>query len=133
VANVTDPIRNPPDLAAEQVSRSYYERRARMRDSGPWLKDRRSVLRNAIDEASKNSDTSMLMLRMAVECFAADMRDSGMAPETALLGLKDIVRDRRDIAGVLMREQISNWCIVEFFDPPNPEDLRVTPPSNGVQ
>ncbi|PYO77912.1 MAG: hypothetical protein DMD63_09365 [Gemmatimonadetes bacterium] len=61
MAKVNDPIRNPRDLAAEQFSRSYYERRARMRD------------------------------------------------------------------------QISNSCIVEFFDPPNPDDHMVTPLSNGVR
>jgi len=133
VAKVNDPIMNPRDLAAERFSRSYYERRARMRDSPPWLKDRHSVLRDAIDEATMNSDNSMLMLRMAVECFTADLRDSGMTPETALLALKAVVRERSDITGVLMRDQISLWCIVEFFERPNPDDPRVTPPSSGVQ
>ena len=37
------------------------------------------------------------------------------------------------IYGSRMRDQISNSCIVEFFDPPNPDDHMVTPLSNGVR
>lgn len=77
--------------------------------------DRSDVLRIAIEEAAARSAESMLALRVAVEGFTADLRDSGMTPEAVLIALKKIVRGRTDVPGILMRDQISTWCINEFF------------------
>jgi hypothetical protein len=77
--------------------------------------DRSDALRVAIEEAVARSAESMLALRLAVEGFTADLRDRGMTPEAVLIALKKIVRGRTDLPGILMREQISTWCINEFF------------------
>ncbi|MFL5638228.1 MAG: hypothetical protein ACJ78M_02555 [Gemmatimonadaceae bacterium] len=73
------------------------------------------ALRIALEEAAMRSAESMLALRIAVELFTADLRDAGMTPEGVLVALKKIVRSRTDSTCILMRDQISTWCIEEFF------------------
>jgi hypothetical protein len=77
--------------------------------------DRNDALRVAIEQAAARSAESMLALRLAVEGFTADLRDAGMTPEAVLIALKKIARGRIDLPGILMRDQISTWCINEYF------------------
>jgi hypothetical protein len=73
------------------------------------------ALRSALEDAAVRSVESMLALKIAVELFTADLRDAGMMPEAVIIALKKIMRSRTDGAGILMREQITTWCIEEFY------------------
>ncbi|MFL5498527.1 MAG: hypothetical protein ACJ799_04150 [Gemmatimonadaceae bacterium] len=73
------------------------------------------ALRVALEDAAARSVESMLALKIAVELFTADLRDGGMMPEAVIIALKKILRSRTDGAGILMREQVTTWCIEEFY------------------
>jgi hypothetical protein len=120
-----------PDSEAVVLTRLYYEGRHRMRIAAMTSPQLSAVLRKAIEDAATNDDYSMLVLRLAVECFTADLRDGGMMPEGVLVALKKIVLERKDIAGIMIRDQINLWFINEFFTPekllipnnPPPEEI----------
>ena len=95
-----------PDSEAVVLTRLYYEGRQRMRIAAMTSPQLSAVLRKAIEDAAATDDYSMLVLRLAVECFTADMRDGGMLPETVLVALKRIVLERKDVGGIMMRDQI---------------------------
>jgi len=117
-----------PDSEAVVLTRLYYEGRQRMRIAAMTSPQLSAVLRKAIEDAAATDDYSMLVLRLAVECFTADMRDGGMLPETVLVALKRIVLERKDVGGIMMRDQINQWFIHEFFTPPNPMTPNNPPP-----
>lgn len=132
MATGNDPIRHPTDALSQILSRSYYERRAKMRLGAASPEERLMILRRAVDEAGLSDVDSMLRLRMAVECFTAGLRDTGENPETVLISVKTIVRQRRDLASLMMRDQISEWCIEEFFENEKSQGQKVVPPPEGV-
>ena len=77
--------------------------------------DRSDALRVALQDAATRSVESMLALRLAVEAFTADLRDAGMTPEAVLIALKKVVKSRAEWPCILIRDQITIWCIEEFF------------------
>jgi len=115
-------LNNQPDSDAVYLASLYKQGRDRMRTAALSSQQLGAVLRKALEDAVAGDDYSMLVLRLAVECFTADLRDGGMMPETVLVALKKIVLERKDSAGIMLRDQINTWFLREFFKPPESDD-----------
>lgn len=81
-------------------------------------------LRAAVDKAATRDAAAMNALHDAVARFTSALRDVGSSPEAVLVSLKTVVNNRSltdssphasDWSGNRLREQISSWCIQEFF------------------
>ena len=81
-------------------------------------------LRQAVIEAADRDADSMRQLRVAVSSFTSSLRDMGTTPEHVLIALKTVINNRSFVAiaphvsdwsGESLRENISRWCIEEFF------------------
>lgn len=106
--------------ASDQVSNATLSPTTVLRGTiaraSPVSREQRSdALRVALEDAATRSVASMLALRLAVEAFTADLRDAGLTPEAVLIALKKVVRSRTEWPGILIRDQMTTWCIEEFF------------------
>lgn len=81
-------------------------------------------LRSAVETAASNDAASMDSLKATVCEYAALLRDMGSSPEGVLISLKAVMnlqgmpartRDPADQGRYRLREQISTWCIEEYF------------------
>lgn len=81
-------------------------------------------LRLAVIRAADRDAESMAALRLAVRGFTVALRDEGTTPEAVLVILKTVITNRTlttiaphasDWRGDQLREQISMWCIEEYF------------------
>ena len=81
-------------------------------------------LHEAMERAANRSAESMNLLRDTVGRFTIALRDEGASPEAILIALKSVINSRtfpsvvspsRDGTGDQLRQQISTWCIEEFF------------------
>jgi len=90
-------------------------------DSQAEMSDR---LRHAVEEAASRSADSMAALERAVRDFTAAIRDEGTPPEYVLIRLKGLIHSQTfpplgahasDWNGETLRQNISTWCIQEYF------------------
>ena len=81
-------------------------------------------LRLAVEKAASRSADSMELLRIAVCDFTIALRNEGTTPEGVLIGLKSVIHEMSfphigshasDSRGRPLREQITTWCIKEYF------------------
>ena len=82
------------------------------------------VLRIAVLAAATRSAGSIKELRIALELFTVTFRETGTSPEAVLVRLKKII-DQRSMPGItlrdrpelshILREQMSTWCIQDYF------------------
>jgi hypothetical protein len=129
---VNGSLNNPTDSDAVYLAALYKQGRDRMRTAALSSQQLGAVLRKAVEDAVAGDDYSMLVLRLAVECFTADLRDDGMMPEAVLVALKKIVLERKDSAGMMLRDQINTWFLGEFFTAQSPMTLH-NPPEGMTQ
>lgn len=81
-------------------------------------------VREAVVAAARRDAKSMRELRLAINGFTIALREMGTTPERVLIALKTVINNRSLIAipirdsdqsGEYLRQQISTWCIEEFF------------------
>lgn len=81
-------------------------------------------LREAVARAATRDPESLETLRRCVADFTIELRDGGTTPESVLISLKAVVtvailppiaRNHPDWSGYILREQMSAWCIAEYF------------------
>lgn len=81
-------------------------------------------LHEAMEQAANRSAESMNLLRDTVRRFTIVLRNEGASPEAILIVLKSVINSRTfppvvssalDGTGERLRQQISTWCIEEFF------------------
>lgn len=80
-------------------------------------------LRMAVEEAAAGNVDSMEGLRLAVCEFTVALKDEGTSPEAVLITLKTVIHNRSVLGTVphagdwkgQLREQVSTWCIEEYF------------------
>jgi len=82
------------------------------------------VLRRALVQAATSSAGSLKELRVALDQFTLTFRATGTTPEAVLIRLRKVI-DERSVPGLsirpidqlspIIREQMSTWCIQEYF------------------
>ncbi len=99
------------------------ENLASIHERGTSAADLCERLRTAVEQAASSNADSMEALRLTVCEFTSALRDKGVTPEGVLISLKTLLNNRSlplippyaDWSGYQLREQISTWCIKEFF------------------
>jgi hypothetical protein len=87
------------------------------------------LLRRALVQAATRSAGSIKELRVALDQFTLTLRSSGTTPEAVLIKLKKVIEERSvpgltirpiDQLSPIIREQMSTWCIQEYYrkEPP---------------
>lgn len=78
----------------------------------------------AVERAAARSAASINSLRFSVRRFTAALKQDGASPEAILITLKSVINSRtfsvaydstQNWSSEDLRQQISTWCIEEFF------------------
>ena len=82
-------------------------------------------LRGALELAASKDTDAMQALRLAICDFTCAHRGEGLAPESVLIALKQMVDDRAmppfptresNWNGWTLRQRVSTWCINAYFN-----------------